>query len=80
MNAWEKFSAVPMLGGNKAVLEPWRSTYAHLIMSENWDNLRQTYSHIDIMSFLAAKPLKILDQMLEQKINVPLASSCGRLF
>ena len=75
-----KFSAVPMLGGNKAVLEPWRSTYAHLIMSENWDNLRQTYSHIDIMSFLAAKPLKILDQMLEQKINVPLASSCGRLF
>ncbi len=79
------FKPVAMLGGEKAIYEPWRNTYAHLqaafgddensIFSESSE-----YKYIDLVKFFRKKPLKLLSQMEKKGINSPLASSCGRLF
>jgi hydrogenase maturation protein HypF len=67
------FKPVALLGGEQAVYQPWRNTYAHLQASE----LAATQ---ELQAFFQQKPLDVLAQMLEQEINSPLASSCGRLF
>ncbi|MDJ0799177.1 MAG: carbamoyltransferase HypF [Calothrix sp. MO_167.B12] len=74
------FKPVAMIGGTKAIKQPWRNTYAHLNSAFNWDKLTQQYSDLAIVKFLQNKPLKLIDKLLEQKINSPLASSVGRLF
>jgi len=75
-----KFKSVAMIGGSKAIKEPWRNTYAHLISAFNWDKLTQKYGKLEIIKFLQTKPLKLINQFLEQQINCPPASSVGRLF
>ncbi len=68
------FKPVAMLGGERAIYQPWRSLYAHL---------RQAFGdelNLELFNFLQAKPLPLLNQMLEKNINAPLASSGGRLF
>lgn len=79
------FKPVPLIGGAKAMREPWRNTYAHLhSLFEGdltlWEIARQNYSDIGIVKYLNSQPLKTLDQMIEKDINSPLSSSCGRLF
>lgn len=86
------FKPVAMLGGEQAIYQPWRNTYAHLIAAaeirENstgdleaiWQGLQEAYADLELIKFLAQKPLKLLNQMLVKGINSPLASSCGRLF
>ena len=72
--------SVPMLGGTKAILEPWRNTYAHLMHYMNWQEIKDQYSELDIIRYLEDKPLKNLDTMMKKGLNSPMASSCGRLF
>jgi hydrogenase maturation protein HypF len=67
------FKPVAMPGGARAIHEPWRSTYAHLRAAE-------ACAGPDLQAFFAAKPLAVLDGMIDRGINAPLASSCGRLF
>lgn len=74
------FKPVPMLGGEQAVKEPWRNTYAHLMAEMGWARFAMNYDDLDLYHFLAHKPRVILDQMLARGINSPSASSCGRLF
>ncbi len=74
------FKPVAMIGGEQAIYQPWRNTYAHLTAAFNWQDLNQKYSDLDLLTFLAQKPLNLLNQMVEKRINSPLASSCGRLF
>ncbi len=74
------FSAVPMIGGVQAILQPWRSAYAHLCSSVGWGALVDRYPGLELHRFLDEKPLALLDQMVERGMNAPLASSCGRLF
>lgn len=74
------FKPVAMLGGDMAAREPWRNTYAHLMAEMGWAIFAMNYEPLDLYAFLAQQPRAVLDGMLKQQVNAPLASSCGRLF
>jgi hydrogenase maturation protein HypF len=74
------FKPVAMVGGVQAIREPWRNTYAHLVAAQGWARFVEKFSTLDLYRYLSAKPLKTIDRMLETGLNVPPASSCGRLF
>lgn len=71
---------VPMPGGTKAIIEPWRNTYAHLVDNWDWHSFEATYPGLELTSFLQTIPLDIIDNMISRGLNSPLTSSCGRLF
>jgi hydrogenase maturation protein HypF len=74
------FKPVAMLGGDAAIHEPWRSTYAHIMAQMGWAGFAQNYAGLELYRFLESRPRDLLDAMLARRINAPLASSCGRLF
>ncbi|AVH73095.1 carbamoyltransferase HypF [Nostoc sp. 'Lobaria pulmonaria (5183) cyanobiont'] len=74
------FKPVVMIGGEQAIYQPWRNTYAQLIAANLWDDCQQQYADLEIIKFLKNKPLNLLNQLIEKKINSPPASSVGRLF
>jgi hydrogenase maturation protein HypF len=74
------FKPVAMIGGVQAIREPWRNTYAHLVAGPGWARFVEKCSALELYRYLITKPLPTIDRMLENGINVPLASSCGRLF
>lgn len=74
------FKPVALLGGEQAMREPWRNTYAHLMAQMGWPAFAMNYRELALHDFLAAQPRTVLDQMLSKRLNSPLASSCGRLF
>ena len=67
---------IPMLGGTQAVLEPWRSAYAHLKGHIGEGRHQRT----EWMQYLSQKPLEVLDRMMALGVNAPPTSSAGRLF
>ena len=74
------FKPVALLGGEQAMREPWRNTYAHLMAELKWPTFTMNYADLELHAFLAGKPRALLDGMLAKGVNSPLASSCGRLF
>jgi hydrogenase maturation protein HypF len=74
------FKSVSLLGGEAAIREPWRNTYAHIMARMGWDRFAADFGQSELHRFLDRKPRELLDGMLRQQINTPLASSCGRLF
>jgi hydrogenase maturation protein HypF len=74
------FKPVAMPGGARAIYEPWRNTYAHLLAAFGWDGFAKRYATLELQCFLAARPRDTLDTMIAQGVNSPLASSAGRLF
>lgn len=74
------FKPVPMIGGAQAIREPWRNTYAHLVAAFGGQTFREQFGELALCKHLEAKPLSVIDQMLAKGVNVPPASSCGRLF
>ncbi|MGS0757217.1 Kae1-like domain-containing protein, partial [Roseateles sp. GG27B] len=74
------FKPVAMLGAAKAMQEPWRNTYAHLMAEMGWPRFANNYQELELFRLLEAKPRQLLEAMSLQKVNSPLASSCGRLF
>lgn len=74
------FKPVAMLGGEAAVREPWRNTYAHLMAEMGWTDFATNYAELDLYRCLKGKPRELLDGMQKRGVNAPLASSCGRLF
>ncbi len=74
------FKPVAMIGGAKAIKEPWRNTYAHLTAELGWAEFKFNFDQLKLFKYLEAKPRATIDQMLKNNINVPSASSCGRLF
>lgn len=74
------FVPIPMFGGTMAIREPWRSTYAFLNQNGEWSQFVHRYGDTELCRYLKDKPLATLDRMLDRNLNVPLASSCGRLF
>lgn len=74
------FKPVAMIGGEQAIYQPWRNTYAQLIKAFNWDDLQQKYRDLELFDFLERQPITLLNQLLKKGINSPLSSSCGRLF
>ncbi len=75
-----RFQPVPMVGGTRAVYEPWRNTWAHLSCALGWEWVQQEFSHLEIIRLIETKPLAILQRMAAGNLNSPPASSCGRLF
>lgn len=75
-----RLKPVPMPGATKSILEPWRNTYAQLKSHGVWAKSLQQCPQLDLFQALQQKPLAILDQMMDSKINSPMTSSCGRLF
>src|SRR5262249_42677568 len=81
------FKPVALLGGARAMREPWRNTYAHLVAEMGWADFAMNFDGLDLYRFLAAKPRAALDAVLRAgggagagAGHAPLASSCGRLF
>jgi hydrogenase maturation protein HypF len=71
---------VAMIGGAQAIREPWRNTYAHLVSAFGWEEFEERFGDLALTDYLKSKPRESVDRMLKAGINVPVASSCGRLF
>ncbi len=74
------FAPVPLIGGAKAMREPWRNTLAHLHTFLGWDAIRRDYAGLEIVQRLERKPVDTCLRMMERGINSPPSSSAGRLF
>jgi hydrogenase maturation protein HypF len=67
---------VHLPGGEAAIRQPWRMAISHLYHSFGSD-----FEKIDLpLLHHHRQELSILRQMMDQQINAPLTSSCGRLF
>lgn len=73
------FQPVAMPGGTQAIREPWRNCFAHLHAC-GWSDISSRFANTGIIRFLHTQPLPLLHRMIENSINTPLSSSCGRLF
>ena len=71
---------VPLPGAVKAMIEPWRNTYAQLTQDRNWSDISSEHSELPLTHFFQQQPIQLLDQMISKNVNSPLSSSCGRLF
>ncbi|MFZ1015597.1 MAG: carbamoyltransferase HypF, partial [Terracidiphilus sp.] len=65
---------VPMPGGDAAVREPWRMAFAHLRAAGV--RLEESAS----LTGTGVQEARVLDRMIEKRVNAPLTSSLGRLF
>ncbi|MCC7277221.1 MAG: carbamoyltransferase HypF [Chromatiaceae bacterium] len=80
---WERLGhlrPVPMPGGTRAMREPWRNLYAQLATCLGWETCATAYPGLELIRYLATKPLATLDTMMARGLNSPLTSSAGRLF
>ena len=71
---------VALPGGTAAIREPWRNAYAHLMAEMGWAEFAMNFRDLDVFKRLEAAPRATLDAMIAKGLNVPLSSSCGRLF
>src|SRR5208337_2017182 len=67
---------VPLPGGEAAIREPWRMAVSYLVRHFGCDFVRE----LPFAKSVPPKNLNVLFRMMEQGINSPLTSSCGRLF
>lgn len=67
----------PLVGGVKAIIEPWRCLYAQLRQSFPGVKLEQFQ---DVCPQLASPVCCTFEKMIEKELNCPLTSSAGRLF
>lgn len=73
--AW--LEPIPMPGGTAAIQQPWRMAFAYLhhVYGPAFADLP-----IPVVQRVPAPERMTVRRMLEQRINSPLTSSCGRLF
>lgn len=74
------FKPVALLGGEQAIYQPWRNTYAHLISAFDWEDLQKVYGQLELLQFLDRQPRLLLNQLLFNSTNAPAATSVDRLF
>lgn len=74
------FTAVPLLGGHRAMREPWRNAFAHLHQFVGWDSVERRFADLAIVRLVRGHQPPVLLRMLESGLNAPPASSAGRLF
>lgn len=67
----------PLIGGSKAIIEPWRCLYAQLKPALPTEVFLQLSAQLP---FLQSPLCVTFDKMVEQGLNAPLTSSAGRLF
>jgi hydrogenase maturation protein HypF len=68
---------LPMPGGARAIKEPWRMAVSYLYQAYGEQLWEQP---LPLLKRLERSKVETLLQMIRQKINSPLTSSCGRLF
>jgi hydrogenase maturation protein HypF len=71
---------VSMPGGIKAILEPWRNTYAQIMAHIGWQTYAARWPNLELTRFLGKKPLGVMEAMVGNGLNSPMSSSAGRLF
>ncbi len=71
------FEYVPLPGGAAAIREPWRMAVSHLAHHFGREFLKLD---IPFVRGLDHGKVELLLRMMEQGVNSPLTSSCGRLF
>jgi hydrogenase maturation protein HypF len=69
------FKYVPLPGGDLAAKQPWRMAISYLT-----DVYGPEFPPVKALKRLPQNKIKAVKNMIEQKINSPLTSSCGRLF
>ncbi len=67
----------PLVGGVKAIIEPWRCLYAQLRQGFP-DTDPQHYQ--ELFPVLASPVCSTLNKMIKKQLNCPMTSSAGRLF
>jgi hydrogenase maturation protein HypF len=72
-----QLSYIPMPGGDKAVLEPWRMAASVLFKAFGKNFMDLDIKYIKEMDI---KKLEFIIQMIQKNLNSPLTSSAGRLF
>ncbi len=71
------FRYAPLPGGSKAIKEPWRMALSYLWRIDP-ENAGRIFS--ELFPQWEQKNHRLVIQMLDQNLNCPLTSSCGRLF
>jgi hydrogenase maturation protein HypF len=76
------FEYVPLPGGAAAIREPWRMAVSYLAHHFGREFLKPEIPKFDIpfVRELNRPKVDLLLRMMEQGVNSPLTSSCGRLF
>lgn len=71
------FQYIPMPGGDRATREPWRMAVAYLYhtFGEAWIDL-----DLPFVNDQRVRSWPVLKRMIDQSVNAPETSSCGRLF
>ncbi|MCF7983583.1 MAG: carbamoyltransferase HypF [Thiohalocapsa sp.] len=67
-------------GGTRAILEPWRTLFAHIVEHFGWDAFLGRFGDLGIAKRLSERRPDVLNAMIERGLNTPRTSSCGRLF
>lgn len=70
-----QFKYIPLPGGDLAARQPWRMTISYLIHTYGLD-----FPNVQPLDKISNSKIKGVIEMIKQKINSPLTSSCGRLF
>jgi len=68
---------MPLPGGDKAVIEPWRVGLAYIY--ETFSNDLKNMN-LPFLKSIDKEKVELVISMIEKKINTPYTSSCGRLF
>ncbi len=74
------FQAAPLIGGERAMREPWRNTLAFLDSCLGWDRVTAEWGGLAAVRALNGRPVETLRQMMATGLNSPKAVSAGRLF
>ena len=75
-----RLKPVPTPGGIRAVREPWRCLYGHIIAAMGWECFTAEHSGLELHRYLQQQPLGELDRMMALDMKAWPTSSCGRLF
>lgn len=71
---------VALPGGDAAMAQPWRNSVAQLQAALGWNAVIEQYGNIESLHSIGQQPVQTILAMIENGINAPLSSSCGRLF
>ncbi len=75
-----KIKSVPMPGGTKSIMEPWRNLFSQLYTFNLLDDDLVKNNSLLVFQKLSNKPIDVIKNMISKQINTPYTSSCGRLF